>query len=204
MIVAVVPAAGLSRRMGRPKLFLPLVDGRSVIATILTALIRGGLEKVVVVAPPRDSPLAEALEREATELGATVVIPAFQPPDMRASVELGLLELLRTEEQPETLLLCPADSPGISAALVSRVMERAKADPKAIMIPVFQGKRGHPVALPWSIARTIPLMPEGLGVNALMKRHAGIVVEIVEEEPGAVLDLDTPEDYRQWNPEIDR
>ncbi len=203
MIAAIVPAAGQSRRMGRPKLILPLTDGRSVIATVLNALTGGGVSRTVVVISPGDNALSEVLKCEAAEFGASVVIPQIQPPDMRASVEHGLRELLRTAAKPTTLLLCPADSPGISAALVSRVIERAKAEPEAIVIPTFQGKRGHPVALPWQIAREIPMLPDAVGVNALIKQHEPIIVEIPEAHPGAVLDLDTPEDYRRWNPQAD-
>ena len=197
MIAAIVPAAGRSRRMGRPKLILPLTDGRSVIATVLNALTGGGVSRTVVVIPPGDNALSEVLKCEAAEFGASVVIPPIQPPDMRASVEHGLRELLRTAAQPTTLLLCPADSPGISAELVSRVIARAKAEPEAIVIPTFQGKRGHP---PAQIAREIPMLPDAVGVNALIKQHEPIIVEIPEAHPGAILDLDTPEDYRRWNP----
>jgi len=230
MIAAIVPGAGLSRRMGRPKLILPLADGRTVLSTVLSGLIRGGVECVILVTPPRDSPLAELMGREAVAINefsrfregeppgeplnpqarrephppdisrtVKVLVPEVQPEDMRASVELGLAAL-PVDDPPTTLLLCPADSPGITAGLVARVLELALKEPEAIVIPTFQGKRGHPVAMPWSIAQEIPKLPEGVGVNALIKQHSGIIVEIVEEEPGAILDLDTPEDYRRWEP----
>lgn len=204
MIAGIVPAAGLSRRMGQPKLILPLADGRTVLATVLDALKRGGVEILVVVTPPGETALANAMRSTAAEQGASVVIPTFQPPDMRASVELGLQEILRGAIRPDTLLLCPADSPGISRELVSRVVARANAEPQAIVIPTFQGKRGHPVAIPWSLAESIPSLAEGLGVNALIKQQESLVVEIFEAEPRAISDMDTPEDYQRWSPETIR
>ena len=198
MIVAIVPAAGLSRRMGRPKLILPLGDGRTVLGTVLNALRDGGVDRLVIVTPPIDNPITLELEREGSACGALIVVPEVQPPDMRDSVTHALSELKRLEIRPRTILLCPADSPGISSRLVSMVIAQAKSDPQAIVIPSFNTKRGHPIALPCSIAETIPDLPEGVGVNALVKKHADAVIELVVDESGAILDLDTPEDYRRW------
>ena len=54
-IAAIVPAAGRSERMGRPKLILP-IGGATVIARVVAALRQGGAEPVVVVAPPAEAP----------------------------------------------------------------------------------------------------------------------------------------------------
>ena len=60
MIAAVVPAAGKSERMGRPKLILP-IDGETLIARVVSRLRAGGVVYTVVVAPPLDAPGAAIL-----------------------------------------------------------------------------------------------------------------------------------------------
>ena len=60
MIGGVVLAAGLSRRMGHPKLLLPL-DGRPVLYHVVSALADAGLEDIVVVVPPEHAGLAGAI-----------------------------------------------------------------------------------------------------------------------------------------------
>lgn len=198
MIAGVLPAAGLSRRMGRPKLILP-VGGISLIARVLTALREGGVSVVVVVTPPRDTPGALPLIREAEGQGAIVIVPDHQPADMRASVEIAIAELEKSRTTPSILLLAPADSPGMTAATVGRVVDRARAEPDRIILPSFGGKRGHPVALPWNVARAVRDLPAGVGVNALIALHADGVVELAIDDPGVIADLDTPEDYRRWS-----
>src|SRR4051812_25373898 len=89
MIAAIVPAAGRSERMGRPKLLLP-VGGISVIARVVTALRKGGVDVVVVVVPGTVVAGAAELAAEAETSGAYVVIADPPPRDMRASVECGL------------------------------------------------------------------------------------------------------------------
>jgi molybdenum cofactor cytidylyltransferase len=197
MIAAVVPAAGHSQRMGRPKLILP-VGGRTVIARVVTALREGGASPVVVVAPPVDAAGAAILHGEAEAAGALLVVPDTRPPDMRASVEHGLDHLARLDPVPLTVLLAPADSPGLNPGLVSRVVERSLAEPEAIVVPVVGGRRGHPIALPWALARSVRGLPAGVGVNALVALHDARVVALELDDPGAVSDLNTPDDYQRW------
>jgi molybdenum cofactor cytidylyltransferase len=196
MIAAVVPAAGRSERMGRPKLLLP-IGGQSVIARVIAALRDGGADPVVVVVPPAAIPGASALADAAGLSGARVVIADPAPPDMRASVERGL-DRLAQGPTPSTLLLAPGDSPGIDAVLVARVVARARSAPRAIIIPSSHGRRGHPIALPWALVAEIRALPDDVGINALVARHADQVIELDVAHPDALADLDTPEDYRRW------
>jgi molybdenum cofactor cytidylyltransferase len=200
MIAAVVPAAGHSQRMGRPKLILP-VGGVPLIEVVVTALRDAGASPVLVVTPPADAPGAGVLISEATEAGAEVVTPAEQPIDMRASVELALGSLERLEPAPTTVLLTPADSPGLTRGLVDRVIGRARASPRSIVVPTVGGERGHPVAIPWEVVLGVRDLPAGVGVNALIALHAGSVDEFEVDDPAALADLDTPEDYLRWGGE---
>lgn len=197
MIAAVVPAAGASRRMGRPKLTLT-VGGRSVIARVVSALIDGGASPVVVVVPPPEAPGAIELGREAALAGAEVVTPATQPADMRASFLFGLGFWDGRRDCPETVLLVPADSPGLCASLVSRVIRESREVRRAIVVPTVGGRRGHPIALPWALALGARDLPDGVGINALVANWEERVRELPTDDPAAVDDLDTPEDYRRW------
>jgi molybdenum cofactor cytidylyltransferase len=201
MIAAIVPAAGRSKRMGRPKLILP-VGGVSLIARVTTALRQGGADPVIVVVPPAWVPGAAVLAAEAERAGGSVVVAAQPPPHMRTSVELGLDRLLPMPP-PATFLLAPGDSPGIDAHLVARVIAQARAAPLAIVIPQARGRRGHPIALPWSLAGEIRGLPDDVGINYLVARHADRVVTLEIGDPLALDDLDTPEDYRRWAEALD-
>src|SRR5262249_43087375 len=122
MIAAIVPAAGRSLRMERPKLTLPLGD-TTVIAHVVTALRQGGAGPVLGIARPAEARGAEALAAEAERAGATVVVAATRPADMRGSVELGL-DHLRGDRAATTVLIAPGDCVGASTALVAAVVER--------------------------------------------------------------------------------
>jgi molybdenum cofactor cytidylyltransferase len=195
MIAAIVPAAGQSRRMGRPKLILP-VRGIPLIARVVAALRDGGADRVVVVAPSKLEPGAMALIGAVEAEGAEVVVPDRPTLDMRASVELGLIHLSEGPE-PAALLITPGDIPGLTRDAVSRVITAWLESPERIVVPEYQGRRGHPLLLPWPLATRIPGLPPGLGVNALLGDLANSIVEVAIDDPDLSEDLDTPEDYRR-------
>ena len=195
MIAAVVPAAGLSTRMGRPKLLLE-VGGQTVIARVVAALREGGVETVVVVVPPLDQEGADRLAMLAAGAGSIVERLPSPTTDMRATIERGIarLALLR----PLGVLIAPGDSVGLSSALVSEVIARFRANPARIVVPVRGGRRGHPLALPWLDALAIADLPAGVGVNALLQQRSALVDPVEVTVPGHDADLDTPADYQRW------
>src|SRR5208283_2174119 len=142
MIHALLPAGGHSLRMGRPKLALP-IGGRTVLEQVLHALGQSGIEHVLVVLGPHVADLAPL----AQTAGAQVLVLRAATPDMRHTIEEGL-SWLEKECQPEpgdSWLLVPADHPTLSPTVVRQLVQAQQAHPdKSIIIPTFQGKRGHP------------------------------------------------------------
>jgi molybdopterin converting factor subunit 1 len=122
----------------------------------------------------------------------------MHPAAMRDSVELGLAALARGD-RIERVLLVPADSPGITSELVARLLDRAAGSPGSIIVPCFEGRRGHPVVIPWDIAALVPTLPVDLGVNALAHRYPERVVELAIPNADPIGDLDTPDDLLRLN-----
>ena len=193
MIVAVVPAAGHSSRMGRPKLSLPLGD-RTVLEHVVAALKTGGVDHVVVVIGPHVPelvPLAEAA-------GARVCLLAEPTPDMRATVERGLAWIEEHLPRPDAWLLSPADHPTLDASVVRELCDAFRSDPAhSILAPMHGGRRGHPALVAWRHVEGIRALPPGHGINAYFREHAGDVREVPVSSAGVLCDLDTPADYER-------
>src|SRR5438105_3807703 len=88
MILGLIPAAGKSTRMGRPKLALRLGEC-SILEHVIHALRAGEVEHVLVIVGPHVSeliPLAQAA-------GAEALLLPNETRDMRATVEAGLNHL---------------------------------------------------------------------------------------------------------------
>ncbi|MDX1967775.1 MAG: nucleotidyltransferase family protein [Planctomycetaceae bacterium] len=191
-LFAVIPAAGHSRRMGRPKLLLP-VQGTTVIARLLAALMHPAIVARVVVLRRDDLPLRQEVERG----GGWPVAPDRDPPDMRASIECGLREI-EAQWSPgadDGWLLVPGDhaqlEPATIAALIDAWIDRFPP----FLVPTFAGQRGHPLLARWSTARLVAGLPPETGLNALLERSREETLLWPVDQIGVTLDLDTPEDY---------
>jgi CTP:molybdopterin cytidylyltransferase MocA len=195
MTFALIPAAGISSRMGRPKLALPLGD-RTVLGHVVMALQQAGIEHILVVIGPQVpelAPLAQAA-------GAAVLLLAKQTSDMRATVEQGL-SWLEAELRPsdgDNWLLAPADHPTLNPGVIRRLLETKKREPHySIVIPTFQGQRGHPALLGWEHVAKIKQFPAHQGLNVYLCQHADETLELPVDCVDILRDLDTPEDYEQ-------
>ena len=193
---AIVPAGGHSTRMGRPKLSLP-VGGRTVLESLVLALKRGGVERVLVVVGPHVPELAAITEAA----GAEALQLTRDTSDMRATVVAGLDHIAATDRPApdDAWLLAPADHPGVSATLViDLLVAGAQSAATAVIIPTYNGLRGHPTLIRWRHAHDIRQLPTGRGINAFLQWPGLEVRELSVTEPGAVSDLDTPEDYARF------
>lgn len=190
MIAALLPAAGHSRRMGRPKLTL-CVAGKTVLEHVLTALRQGGVERVLVVVGPHVADLSAI----ATTCGAEVLVLPQATPDMRATVEAGLT-FLEPGGPPADWLLVPADHPTLDATVVRQLIAARRQNPEAgILVPTWQGRRGHPTLIAWRHVAGLRAHPAGEGLNRYLRLHPDETIEVATASRSVVEDLDTPEDY---------
>jgi molybdenum cofactor cytidylyltransferase len=198
MIFAVVPAAGLSTRMGRPKLSLPL-GGRTVLECVVSALRQGGVDEVLVVAGPTDPGLTALAEAA----GASVLRLRETTADMRATVEMGL-RFLEERFQPrpdDAWLLAPADHPALDAEVVRRLLTTHAARPsQSIIVPVHENQRGHPTLIAWRHVSYIRAHPQGQGINGYLRSQQEQIMEIPAPSAAVLWDLDTPENYERFAP----
>ncbi len=193
-LFAIIPAAGLSRRMGRHKLLLPLGRG-TVIDQLLGVLQSSGIAEIFVVMRKNDDALREVVERR----GATVIQPNVDPPDMRTSVEHGLRAVAQRHSPTpaDGWLLSPADHPLLEPRVLGQLVEAWACSNRPILLPTFEGQRGHPTFFRWALADSVFNLPPCAGINQLVRAHGDQMALIPVDSKAVLLDLDTPEDYER-------
>ena len=67
----------------------------------------------------------------------------------------------------------------------------------AVLVPTHEGRRGHPTIFARRLATELPTIPENHGLNWLVALHKDEVEELELGRPEVLVDLDTPEDYRE-------
>jgi molybdenum cofactor cytidylyltransferase len=195
MTFALIPAAGTSTRMGRPKLALPLGDG-TVLGHVVEALRQAEVQHIVVVVGPQVPELVVLAEAA----GAAALLLPEQTADMRATVEHGLnwLERRFHPRDEDSWLLVPADHPLLQPRVVCQLLRAQQENPhRSIVVPAFQGRRGHPVLLRWQHVAGIRKLPAHQGLNTYLRGNTAATLEVEVESPSVLWDLDTPEDYER-------
>lgn len=186
---AVIPAAGLSSRMGAFKPLLPFAGQTVIEAAVGSAMPY--LQTAVAVVGYRGGELAALLRGRFGAALTVIENPDYAATDMLRSVQLGL----RAMGACDAFFLLPADMPLISDEVYAALT--AAFDGSAdVVYPVLDGRRGHP---PLIHARLIPdiLGYEGDGgLRAILsgRREKSIAVS----DKGIFTDLDTPQDYEKF------
>jgi molybdenum cofactor cytidylyltransferase len=193
--IAILPAAGQSRRMGQPKLLLPWGN-----STILGATIRawqGSLvDKIVVVTRMDDQPLREHL----ASFNVDVVLLPNATADMKATLQAGL-DWARKQFKccdADIWLTAPADLPMLTSETINTVF--AAYDP-VIPLPVIaqiEGKAAHPVLLPFDMADIARRCGPHEGLRDFLARESAKFVSL---PPGTMQrSVNTWEDYKRLCP----
>lgn len=187
-VAGVVPAAGLSTRMGRPKALLD-AGGRSFVAAAVGALVAGGCDPVVVVVGPGQEDVA----RRARAAGAVVLENPDPGEGPITSLRLALAVL---GETVGAVAYLPVDHPLVLPETVATLVEAWRAEPRPLVLPAVQGERGHPAVLGRALfARLRDDALQG-GARTVVHEHLEEALIVEVEDRGVLLDLDTPEAYR--------
>jgi molybdenum cofactor cytidylyltransferase len=201
MLAAVILAAGESRRMGTPKALLPFpatpvaTEGITTFVEHLRSIAqhpRIGLRRVVLGAH------AEEIRSRAQLAPADVVVNAAWATGQLSSIQAAIRSLPPGSTDGVVLFL--VDQPLITAALVGTLAEQFYATKKRIVIPTYNGKRGHPVIFASSLYDELLAAPEEQGARAVVWAHAKEVLEIPTDEEGVVLNLNDPETMQRVFP----
>ena len=205
-VVGVVPASGASSRMGTPKGLLRL-DGRTFARRVVEALVDGGCERVLFVVRAGD----EATAGEARAAGAEVL---ENPDPGDGPISSLRLALRRLPTDARWVVWLPLDHPNVRAgtvrALVAALREsdaeaRAgtsagagdEAEPPVLALPVHRGERGHPAVFGRAVFAELLDPSVAGGARTVVHRHleAGTALLLETDDPGVLVDVDTPEEY---------
>jgi len=187
-VAAVVLAAGTSSRMGRSKLLLPW-DDRTVIETIIARLVAARLAEIVVVIGHQADEVVGLLADLPVRL---VHNPAYAEGEMLSSLQAGLRVLPATTA---ACLVVMGDQPMIEGKVIGRILAAYAEGRGDIVLPVYRGRRGHPVLIGQRFWPDL-LALEGGAPRDVIRRHPDHVIEIQVGTDSILRDIDTPEQYR--------
>ena len=191
----VILAAGASRRMGRPKLLLPLGD-RPLLQYALDAAAASRLDEIVLVLGDRAAEVLDAIPLP-SRLPVRVAVNENASAGQSSSLRLGL----RTADpRASAAAILLGDQPRVTGPLIDRVVAAFLSAGAPVVRPVYCGSHerrvpGHPVLVARRIWPEVETLRGDEGMRGLLARRPEWLLELpLEGEPPG--DVDTPEDYR--------
>jgi molybdenum cofactor cytidylyltransferase len=197
MIPAVILAAGASSRMGRTKALLPIGSGGQVFVTHLAAtLFDGGADDVIVVVGADGEAIRDRLKQ----------IRPFVRVVENAEWERGQLSSLHvalgSAERPGVrgVMVIPVDVPLVSASTVAALRAAYACGRWLVVRPARGARHGHPVIFDRALFAELRAADPAKGARAVVRAHGDRVLdlELEEDDPGAFIDIDTPEEYERY------
>jgi len=189
VLAAVILAAGESSRMGSPKALLAY-QGQPFLEHLLEIARhpKVGAQRVVLGAHAEE--IRSQLQLDPT----TVVINPDWSQGQLSSIHAALRSL---PAGTDGMLLCLVDHPLVTAALVNELIEKFYASGKPIVVPTYNGKRGHPAIFSSRLYPELLAAPLDTGARTVVWKHAEEVLEVPTIEEGVVLNLNDPETFRR-------
>jgi len=195
MISAIVLAAGLSTRMGHPKLILPW-GSTTVIGQVVNTLAHAQVDDIVVVTGAARTEVEAALVKGRWDTVRTVFNPRYAVDNMLISLQAGIAAL---GKQVDAMLVVLGDQPQIEVGVVRLLTDSYRTEGYPLIVPSFHMRRGHP----WVVARALwpDLLsaPAGSTMRDFLYTHPGQITHIAVSSSSILRDLDTPEDYARDN-----
>jgi molybdenum cofactor cytidylyltransferase len=188
MIAGLILAAGESSRMGNDKALLRYRDG-TFLETIVAALREAEIERIAIVLGHH----ADEIRRAVNLQNAEVVFNADYARGQTSSLQAGLRSL-RTPEL-EAVILCLVDHPAVSSSTVHKLVEHFRASSSPVVIPTFQGRRGHPVLIARALFDELLGLGSNEGANTVLRKHRNEKSLVEVGDSGILLDIDTAEAY---------
>ena len=186
--VAILLAAGLSRRMGaQNKLLLPY-QGVSMVRHMAELCAAATGSDVVVVTGHEADEVAGVLKGVAAR---TVFNPDYAE-GQATSVACGL----RHVAQADAILIALGDQPLLTVEDVTALLEaHGAAASGRITIPYRGGDRGNPIVVPWSLRAALLQNPKAPGCRRFTRDNPEKVQRFETEAEGFFADIDTPGAY---------
>ena len=186
-IRSIILAAGESKRMGFPKMLLNF-NGKTMIEKVLDNVAESDSDSILVVLGAG----REDLTGLVIKYGVKYCYNKNYRDGMLSSVQCGFRNL---PSDTVATLVFQGDQPFIAPVVINMVINAYKTSGKGIVIPVYAGKRGHPLLLDIKYSDQIDGLDPAQGLRSITYLNSADVLEVETDEPGILRDFDTYDDY---------
>jgi molybdenum cofactor cytidylyltransferase len=174
--------------MGRPKALLPAPGCAETFLDRLIGMLAAHCAPVIVVLGHDAGRIRAGLARQSEAMFA--VNRDYQRGQL-SSLQCGLAAV---PADAAGALFTPVDLPLVLPETIARLAEAFKRQP-VLLIPRYQGRRGHPVCCAREIIPEFLDLPDGAQARDVIHRHTARTCYVDVDDPGILRDIDDPLAY---------
>ncbi|MGC2409662.1 MAG: nucleotidyltransferase family protein [Methyloceanibacter sp.] len=187
-IAGVVLAAGRSSRMAPLNKLLEKIGVEPIVRRVAAVALASGAHPIIVVTGHEASRVTEALKG----LEVTTVRNSSYSKGLSTSLRAGLGAL---PAGIDGAFVCLGDMPEVEGPVLGALMAAFAANgPRAICVPVRNGRRGNPVLWGASHFAEIVDISGDNGAKPVIARHEDCVIEVQVLSDSIFADVDAPQD----------
>lgn len=187
-IVAIILAAGQSKRMGDNKMLLPFARS-TVIETIVREVAASRVNAIVVVTGHAHDQIEALLSSSAARC---IFNPDYARHEMIVSVQVGLQAL---PSNIDAALIVLGDQPRLQHDIIQRIM--AAYLPDLLIVPAYRYQRGHPILIARALWGEISALPPTSTLRDFIRSHEDRIRYVEVDSDSILRDMDTPQDYQE-------
>ena len=192
--VTLILSAGYSTRMRGDDKLLEKIDGISQIYRIAKAAVANGITYITL--PAIDHPRERAL----SGLAVQKIFLNNKNTGIGASIAEGVKYIQDNESNVTGIIVIPADMPLIDCVTIEAFYAAHSKYPGSIIQAADDKGSGHPVLFPGRYFKNLMLLKKEIGGKDIIKKSKNIKI-LKFKGKIATLDLDTPEDWKNWRNE---
>lgn len=194
-ITAVILAAGMSRRMHDMKILLPVL-GKPMIQHVIELAIQAPIDEIILVVGYRYQDVLTYLSFFPESQNLDIIINSNYKSGMASSLQTALDVV---SYDTDGLLVMLADMPLLPPAIVQQVIQTFEGyGPDWILVPTYQGQRGHPVLFGSHYFKRLSQLQGDVGGRLLLSQYENRVLSIPVDYPEILRDFDTLEQWKSF------
>lgn len=188
MISCLLLSAGFSSRFGSPKA-IARINGQTLIEHLQGLLLSTQLDEIIIV-------LGHGAEQIKPFLFKHRKIKVVYNKDYKfgqtSSFKCGLKDV---SAQATGILLLPVDYPLIKSETLRALITFFEDKKPLVLIPSYQGKKGHPPVLAAGLKNEFLALKNSLGVNTVIHHHIDDVTVLPVDDSGVIKSFNTKEEF---------
>ena len=189
MFTCILLTAGLSRRFGSPKA-LAILERETVIERLQNLLLTTQIDEIVIVLGAQAECIKPYLLKHNK---VKFVYHKDYNLGQTSSFKAGMLG---SSKNVDGFLLLPVDYPFIKKQTINALIRFFKKCRPLMVIPSFDGKRGHPPLFSAVLKHELLNIDNTCGINSLIQAHKDGVEILAVEDEGVVRTFNTPEEWK--------